>query len=34
MKNWTNYLITAAIAIAAVYVYNTFLAPKVGLPTA
>lgn len=34
MKNWTNYLVTAGIAILAVYVYNTFLAPKVGLPTA
>lgn len=34
MKNWSNYLVTALVAIAAVYVYNTFLAPRVGLPTA
>jgi len=34
MKNWSNYLVTALIAVAAVYLYNTFVAPKAGLPTA
>ncbi len=34
MKSWQNYVITGIVAIAAVYLYNTFLAPKVGLPTA
>ena len=34
MKNWSNYLITALIAVGAVYLYNTFVAPKAGLPTA
>jgi len=33
-SNWTNYLVTALIAIGAVYLYNTFVAPKAGLPTA
>ena len=34
MKNWSNYLVTALIAVAAVYLYNTFVAPKAGLPVA
>ena len=32
--NWKAYLTTALIAVSAVYIYNTFLAPKFGFPTA
>lgn len=34
MKNWTSYAITAVIAVLAVWAYNSFVAPKTGLPTA
>lgn len=34
MKNWTNYLITGLVAIAAVFLYNNYLAPQFKLPTA
>ena len=32
--NWKKHLITAAVAVAAVYLYNTFLAPRLGTPVA
>lgn len=34
MSKLKPILITALISILAVYVYNTFIAPKVGTPTA
>jgi len=32
--NLKKFVITGLIAIAAVYIYNNFLSPKLGTPTA
>lgn len=34
MKIWSAYLVTALIAVVAVWAYNSYVAPKTGLPTA
>jgi hypothetical protein len=34
MPSLKDIAIQALIAVAAVYLYNTFLAPKIGTPTA